>query len=84
LQLLWRNKNWYDGRNGSFDFDNDNTNGIMTVEDAAGRPTTSPELRGFNDLKRRAIDLENLVNATCGSPLQIKEMSMFKPLNMTH
>ncbi|HEY6978076.1 MAG TPA: hypothetical protein VH396_17370 [Chitinophagaceae bacterium] len=72
------------GRIGSFDFDNDNTNGIMTVEDAAGRPASAPEFRGFNDLERRAIDLENLVNATCGSPLQIKEMLMFKPLNMTH
>ena len=70
--------------------DNDtDPNGFFFVMDAAFRPSADPEIRGFNDLKRRAEDLEMLVNETpClgigGFFLAIARALSFRPLNMTH
>ncbi len=50
------------GSGGAIDFDNDATNGVMSVKDAAMRPTTNPLIRTFNDIDRRARDLLNYVN----------------------
>lgn len=73
------------GRNGSFDYDGDPNNGVLTVKDPAQRPALNNiTLRTFNDLDRRATDLENFVATTCGTVLQIRNDLMFQPLGMTH
>jgi hypothetical protein len=48
--------------------DNDNDpNGFFFVKDAAGRPTGAPRIRGFNDLMRREVAMENFLCTGCGS-----------------
>ncbi len=60
--------------------------GLFRVTDPAGRPTGSPIQWTFNDLARRAEDLELLVKKGCGKS-RLKEIVgvlSFKPLNATH
>jgi len=59
------------GSGGAIDFDSDANNGIMSVKDAAMRPSTNPTIRGFNDIDRRARDLVNYVSTSCGSTLAV-------------
>ncbi|HLP20014.1 MAG TPA: hypothetical protein VK174_06930, partial [Chitinophagales bacterium] len=54
----------------------------ISVTDAATRPS-SPQ-RPFNDLLRRAQDLEKLVNTRCKGIFGIRDILTFKPLNMEH
>ncbi len=71
------------GSGGAIDFDNDSTNGKMSVKDPALRPSkTSPTIRTFNDINRRAQDLKTFVSTTCGSVLGISAQLMFQPVNM--
>lgn len=60
--------------------------GLFRVTDPAGRPTGSPIQWTFNDLARRADDLEQLIKTGCGrSKLTgIIRVLSFKPLNFTH
>ncbi|MDG1330963.1 MAG: hypothetical protein P8P74_01430 [Crocinitomicaceae bacterium] len=73
------------GRGGAVDADG-LANNIMTVIDPAGRPAGAPTQRGFNDLERRVIDLDVLINQNCFSisALGIMHKLTFKPLVMTH
>jgi hypothetical protein len=66
--------------------DDNNANGWFYVQDAARRPNGSPAIRQFNDLKRRAIDLEQLIANNCQSKfpsLRLANQLFFKPVNMT-
>ncbi len=72
------------GQGGAIDFDNNPGNDSMMVEDAAGRPTSNPTVRMFNEILRRAKDLKNFVRADCGSVLSIRDELMFQPVNMVH
>lgn len=60
--------------------------GFFFVKDPANRPTAAAAtLRGFNDLKRRAEDLQELVTLACnGRVFGLLHALKFKPLNMTH
>lgn len=60
--------------------------GLFRVTDPAGRPTGSPIQWTFNDLARRAEDLELLVKTGCGKSRlgEIVRVLSFKPLNFTH
>ncbi|HEY6974896.1 MAG TPA: choice-of-anchor X domain-containing protein [Chitinophagaceae bacterium] len=69
------------GKGGAIDFDNDTTNDVLTVRDAALRPSASPTVRGFNDLLRRARDLKTVWQSDCGTVLSIASELLFKPLN---
>jgi hypothetical protein len=53
------------------------------VPDAAGRPAYgSEDIRGFNDLARRAFDLQNLLDNGCGKKIMnVLEFLSFQPLN---
>lgn len=56
------------------------------VTDPAGRPAGTPQVRGFNDLLRRANDLETLVTTLCGrrgSVFDLAQTLSFQPLNTT-
>ena len=68
----------------AIDFDNNPANDTMTVLDPELRPVNNPAYYLYNDLLRRAIDLENYVTTDCGSVLKLKNELMFKPLNMVH
>jgi len=73
------------GSGGAIDFDNDNTNGVMSVKDAALRPSTNPTIRGFSDIDRRARDLLSYVSSSCGSTLAISSQLMTESTdNMEH
>ncbi|TKK67991.1 hypothetical protein FC093_12300 [Ilyomonas limi] len=73
------------GTGGAIDFDGNSTNSKMTIKDAALRPSeTSPKLRTFNDIKRRASSLKSFVSTTCGTVLSISSQLMFEPTNMVH
>ena len=72
------------GRGGAIDFDNDPTNGVMSVKDAALRPSTNPTIRTFNDIDARAKGLKGFVSTTCGTALSISSQLMFQPTNMVH
>jgi hypothetical protein len=57
------------------------------VTDPAGRPSGSPRIRGFNDLERRALDLEAFVSSSC--VVRVKAFALarlltFDPIRMTH
>jgi hypothetical protein len=59
--------------------------GLFKVNDPAGRPSGAPAIWAFNDLERRAQDLEALVNRFCVRRLPgLIEVLRFKPLNMVH
>ncbi len=61
------------------------TDGLFKVTDPAGRPAGSPTVRGFNDLERRASDLENFVNNTCKKVvIGLIDALSFKPTKMVH
>lgn len=72
------------GQGGAFDFDGDPNNDSMMVEDAALRPASNPMVRMFNDILRRARDLKDVVNTSCGSLLQIRDELMFEPVAQVH
>lgn len=72
-----------DDDNGDIDTD---PMGTFTVKDPANRPSASPTLRGFNELLRRANDLETLINTACGSKgnvIALAELLRFQPINTT-
>ena len=69
--------------NGVTPVDLDGPNGMMNVPDPAGR-ASSNNLRRFNDLQRRADDLQALVSGSCVSIFHIREILMRKPLNSVH
>lgn len=74
------------GRGGAIDADGI-ANGIMSVNDPAGRPTGGPVVsRGFNDLQRRVNDLDVLINTSCitASAFGIANILRFRPMVMTH
>ncbi len=57
------------------------------VSDPAGRPTGNPRVRGFNDLERRALDLEAFVSSSCVVRVKafaLAQLLTFDPLRMTH
>ena len=72
------------GTNDPVDWDNNPNNDSMTVMDPAMRPKQNSQFYIYNDLLRRAIDLEDFVSYSCGSVLKIRDQLMFKPLNMVH
>jgi hypothetical protein len=72
------------GQGGSYDFDGNPDNDSMMVEDAGLRPVSNPMVHMFNDILRRAKDLDAFVNTPCGSLLQIRNELLFKPVNMVH
>ena len=72
------------GQGGSVDFDFNPDNDSMIVKDAASRPASSPKLRFFNDILRRARDLKDYVNTPCLTPLAIRNDLMFEPVHMVH
>jgi len=65
------------GTGGAIDFDKDSTNENMTIKD----PTGSATQRTFNDILRRARDLNRASKADCGTALSISSDLLFKPLN---
>jgi hypothetical protein len=69
------------GKNGAIDFDKDPNNGFITVKDPALRPSTNPKTRVFNDIQRRARDLNHVLRADCGTVLSISSEVLYKPLN---
>jgi hypothetical protein len=70
------------GKNGAIDFDKDPDNDVFTVKDPALRPTASnATLRGFNDMLRRARDLNAVWQSDCGTVFSISSELLFKPLN---
>jgi hypothetical protein len=73
------------GQGGAFDADGNPNNDSMMVIDPALRPDpANPNIRMFNDILRRAKDLKETVNATCGSVLQIKDALTFQPVTEVH
>ena len=70
--------------NDPVDWDNKPNNDSMTVQDPALRPVNNPQLYVYNDILRRATDLQDFVNYSCGSVLKMRNQLMFKPLNMVH
>lgn len=57
----------------------------FNVPDAAGRPSyASPDIRGFNDLWRRAVDLQSLISTPCLSPLIAVKALAKEPIAFTH
>ncbi|HEY4150175.1 MAG TPA: choice-of-anchor X domain-containing protein [Chitinophagaceae bacterium] len=57
------------------------------VSDPAGRPGGSPRVRGFNDLERRALDLEAFVSSSCVVRVKafaLAQLLTFDPIRMTH
>ncbi len=73
------------GSGGSIDFDNDPNNALMTIRDAALRPSASnPKIRTFNDIDARARDLRSISSTACATVLSISSQLMFQPINSTH
>lgn len=58
--------------------------GIMTVEDAADRPSGAATLRDFGDLDFRAQDLDNFVNTPCKGIINVLHTLAFDPVKMVH
>jgi len=65
------------GTGGAVDFDGNSSDVHMTVKD----PSSRPGARAFNEINRRAKDLNAVVSTICGSVLSISSELMFKPLN---
>lgn len=59
------------------------TNSIMNVPDPAGRASLN-SLRRFNDLQRRADDLQSFVTTSCRSIFNIRDILLRKPLQFVH
>jgi hypothetical protein len=72
------------GIGGAIDFDHDSANLLMQVQDAAMRPSTHPTMRNFNDIDRRARDLQSFVSTSCGSAFAISSRLMFQSTTMVH
>ena len=66
------------------DWDNNKNNDSMMVMDPSLRPVANPQFYIYNDILRRAIDLQDFVNYSCGSVLKIRDQLMFQPMNMVH
>ncbi|MBC7888464.1 MAG: hypothetical protein H7Z13_11295 [Ferruginibacter sp.] len=59
--------------------------GLFRVTDPAGRPTGSPTIWTFNDLARRNIDLQELVEQSCKNRLiDFVRVLKFIPVRMSH
>lgn len=59
--------------------------GLFRVLDPAGRPTGAPTVWTFNDLARRNVDLQELVEQTCKRRIfDLIRVLKFKPVRMTH
>jgi hypothetical protein len=56
----------------------------ITVIDPAGRPVGNPTKRTFNDIQRRADDLEQFVKIKCASIFDLQDKLTFRPVKMTH
>lgn len=69
---------------GAYDADLNPNDDFLRVIDPALRPTKNPSVRKFNDIMRRAKDLQKVNNATCGSVFQIRDALMFQPINSPH
>jgi hypothetical protein len=54
------------------------------VTDAANRPFGMPTVRGFNDLWRRALDLQNLISTPCMTPVVAVLALAIQPTNFSH
>jgi hypothetical protein len=63
--------------------DLDGANAIMNVPDPAGR-ASSNDLRKFNDLQRRADDLQVFVSSSCSSVFGIRDILTKPPLKFVH
>lgn len=67
------------------DADGNPTNAVMTVIDAANRPAAAPAQRGFNDLQRRAQDLQLLANSQCSVKfIAVANLLQFVPNKFEH
>lgn len=66
------------------DWDKNPNNDSMVVMDPSLRPSGNPQMYIYNDILRRATDLQDFVNYSCGSVLKVRNQLMFKPLNMVH
>lgn len=62
----------------------DGASGPFIVGDPAGRPSGSPAQWEFNDLQRRADDLEAFVNTPCRSVFGLLQLLSARPFNPTH
>lgn len=69
---------------GAYDADLDPNDDFLRVIDPSLRPGKNPAIRKFNDILRRAKDLNKIVNTTCGSVFQIRDALMFQPINSPH
>jgi len=69
------------GTGGAIDFDGNPDDDNMTIKDPALRPSSAPKMRPFNDILRRARDLNAAFQADCGTVLSISSELLFKPLN---
>jgi hypothetical protein len=55
------------------------------VPDAAGRPSySSPDIRGFNDLWRRAVDLQTILDNGCANIISVINGLTFEPISAPH
>lgn len=68
----------------AIDFDYNDNNDSMTVKDPALRPSSNPKLYVYNDLLRRAEDLNDFLSQSCGSIFSIRNQLMYKPMVMVH
>lgn len=60
--------------------------GLFMVPDAAGRPSFfAPQMRGFNDLWRRALDLQDLLDSECRPAFLVLHSLIHEPIgNSSH
>lgn len=73
------------GRGGAVDADGIPGNDKFKVRDAANRGnTTTDRFHTFSDIKRRAQDLNQIVNATCGTAFSLRNELMFHPVGAVH
>jgi len=72
------------GKGGAIDFDGDPNNQIMSVKDAALRPSSNPTIRQFNDNLRRARGVKAAAEQTCGSVLAVSSQLLFEPTTSVH
>ncbi|MEP6845243.1 MAG: hypothetical protein ABI861_04545, partial [Panacibacter sp.] len=72
------------GRGGAIDADNNPDNDKFKVRDAANRGNGTDRFHIFSDIKRRAQDLNQVVNTTCGGAFALRNELMFHPVGAVH
>lgn len=73
------------GRGGAVDSDGDSTNGKFKVKDAANRGSgRTDRFHIFQDIKRRAQDLNQIASTTCTSVFSLRNEIMFHPISAPH